>query len=160
MYRYGTLSSGVPLGPTVPTASPSPTVAPFDTPIEPRCVSVTEYPSGVAIVTDLPLAGTVPAKVTTPPAGATTAVPVPAPMSIPRCWPPAYGCAESNVNPSRTGPWTGHVHALAAGAHSTSSRTTRTNRRMAVTSVVSFENEAATLATRPDVVKAAYREPR
>lgn len=42
MYTYGTSSSGVPLGPTVPTVAPSPTLAPFETPTEPRCVSVTE----------------------------------------------------------------------------------------------------------------------
>jgi hypothetical protein len=42
MYRYGTSSSGVPLGPTVPTAEPSETLWPFATEYEPRCVSVTE----------------------------------------------------------------------------------------------------------------------
>ena len=94
----------MPLGPTVPTAPPSPTAAPFATPIEPRCVSVTEYPSAVSIVTDLPLVGTVPAKLTVPAAGASTAVPVSEPMSMPRCCPAAYGCAGSNANPSRTGP--------------------------------------------------------
>jgi hypothetical protein len=31
------------------------------TEIEPRCVSVTDNPSGVSIVIDLPLVGTVPA---------------------------------------------------------------------------------------------------
>src|SRR5581483_1197533 len=104
MYRYGTSSSGVPLGPTVPTPSPSPTLAPFETSIDPRWVSVTEYPSAVAIVTDFPLEGTVPAKVTVPADGARTAVPGDAPMSMPRCWPPAYGWLESKTNPSRTGP--------------------------------------------------------
>jgi len=49
-------------------------------------VSVTEYPSGVSIVTDLPLVGTVPANSTVPAAGATTLSPVvSAPMSMPRC---------------------------------------------------------------------------
>ena len=85
MYTYGTSSSGVPLGPTVPTASPSTTCAPPETAIEPRCVSVTEYPSGVAIVTDFPLVGTVPAKLTVPDAGAPTEVPAAAPTSMPRC---------------------------------------------------------------------------
>ena len=41
--------------------------------------------SEVRIETVLPPPGTVPAKVTVPPAGATTAVPVGAPTSIPRC---------------------------------------------------------------------------
>jgi hypothetical protein len=59
------------------------------TPIEPRCVNVTEYPSAVAIVTDFPLVGTVPANVTAPDAGAATGVPAAAPMSMPRCCPPA-----------------------------------------------------------------------
>jgi hypothetical protein len=58
---------------------------PFATPSEPRCVSVTESPSAVRIETLLPLVGTVPAKVTCPPVGATTVVPVAAPMSTPRC---------------------------------------------------------------------------
>jgi hypothetical protein len=50
---------------------------------------VTEYPSGVWIVTLLPLVGTVPAKLILPPAGARTDVPKGAPMSTPRCCPPA-----------------------------------------------------------------------
>jgi hypothetical protein len=90
-YTYGASSSGVPLGPTVPTASPSATLAPFFTTAEPRCVSVTEYPSPVAMVTLRPLVGTLPANVTVPDAGATTVVPAPEPMSMPRCCPPAYG---------------------------------------------------------------------
>ena len=59
----------MPLGPTVPTTAPSATAAFFATAIEPRCVSVTERPSAVSIVTDLPLVGTVPAKLTTPGGG-------------------------------------------------------------------------------------------
>ncbi|HEY8029550.1 MAG TPA: hypothetical protein VIE38_08590 [Gaiellaceae bacterium] len=50
---------------------------------------MTEYPSAVAIVTDFPLVGTVPANVTAPDAGAATGVPAAAPMSMPRCCPPA-----------------------------------------------------------------------
>ena len=72
---YGPSTSGVPLGPTVPTTAPSATAALRATAIEPRCVSVTERPSGVSIVTDLPLVGTVPAKLTTPDAGASTGAP-------------------------------------------------------------------------------------
>ena len=84
--RYGPATSGVPLGPTVPTTAPSETAAPFATAIEPRWVSVTASPSGVSIVTDLPLDGTVPAKLTTPEAGASTGSPVAtAPTSTPRC---------------------------------------------------------------------------
>ncbi len=41
-WTYGPSTSGVPLGPTVPIASCSATVAPLETAIEPRCVSVTE----------------------------------------------------------------------------------------------------------------------
>src|SRR5258707_15741363 len=109
-WRYGPSTSGVPLGPTVPTSVPSDTAAFFATAIEPRCVSVTERPSGVSIVTDAPLDGTVPAKLTTPAAGATTVAPGGEPTSMPRCWAPAYGCARSKENPCSTGPWTGHVH--------------------------------------------------
>jgi hypothetical protein len=96
MYTYGTSSSGVPLGPTVPTASPSATLAPFFTAAEPRCVSVTECPSPLATVTLRPLVGTLPAKVTVPDTGATTVVPALEPMSMPRCCPPAYGWSRSN----------------------------------------------------------------
>jgi hypothetical protein len=62
-------------------------------------------------VTDFPLVGTVPAKLTVPDAGATTGVPLATPMSMPRCCPDAYGWLGSNVNPSRTGPSAGHVQA-------------------------------------------------
>jgi len=96
MYRYGASSSGVPLGPTVPTASPSPMLAPFFTALVPRCVSVTECPSPVAIVTLSPLVGTLPANVTVPDTGATTVVPASEPMSMPRCCPPAYAWSRSN----------------------------------------------------------------
>jgi hypothetical protein len=86
----------VPLGPIVPTATPSPTLAPFATLIDPRCVRVTEYPSAVWIVSELPLVGTYPAKLTVPAAGAETLSPAAsAPMSMPRCCPAAYGCASS-----------------------------------------------------------------
>ena len=51
--------------------------------------------------------GTVPAKLTTPAAGASTAAPASAPMSTPRCWPAAYGSPASNENPRSTGPPTG-----------------------------------------------------
>jgi hypothetical protein len=44
----------------VPIASPSATVVPFATDVEPRCVSVTAYPSAVVIVSDRPELGTVP----------------------------------------------------------------------------------------------------
>jgi hypothetical protein len=86
----------VPLGPIVPTAAPSATAALRATAIEPRCVSVIDRPSPVSSVTDLPLVGTVPAKVTTPDTGATICAPAGAAMSMPRCCPPAYGCAGSN----------------------------------------------------------------
>jgi hypothetical protein len=52
-------------------------------------VSVTASPPGVSIVIVLPLVGTVPAKLTTPAAGATTWEPSAAPMSMPRCCPAA-----------------------------------------------------------------------
>jgi hypothetical protein len=52
-------------------------------------VSVTDQPSGVSIVTDLPLPGTVPAKEIVPAAGARTLAPASPPTSRPRCWPAA-----------------------------------------------------------------------
>jgi hypothetical protein len=67
---YGVSTSASPLGPIVPTASPSCTASPFFGAVEPRWVRVTEYPSAVRIVSDSPLVGTVPANVTVPATGA------------------------------------------------------------------------------------------
>ncbi|MDQ3669000.1 MAG: hypothetical protein M3377_01775 [Actinomycetota bacterium] len=50
---------------------------------------MTAYPSLVLIVTVFPPPGTVPAKLTDPPAGAETGAAEAAPMSIPRCCPAA-----------------------------------------------------------------------
>ena len=109
----------------MPTTSPSAIGAPFATPIEPRCVSVTEYPSAVSIVRLSPLVGTKPAKLTVPLSGATTGSPVAvAPMSMPRCWPAAYGCVSSYENGWSTGPCTGQLHALATGTHTRNTTTT------------------------------------
>ena len=47
--------------------------------------------------------------------GASTVAAAPAPIAMPWCRPVAYGCAGSNDNVCRTGPWTGQVHAPAAG---------------------------------------------
>ena len=105
----------MPLGPTVPTAAPSTTRALRSTLTEPRWVRLTARPSAVWIVTLRPFVGTVPAKLTTPGAGASTGVPPSAPIAMPRCCPAAYGCAGSNENVSSTGPRTGHVHACAPG---------------------------------------------
>jgi hypothetical protein len=125
-WTCGSLTPGSSLGPIVPTPSPSATVAPFVTAIEPRCVSVTDQPSAVSIVTHLPFVGTLPAKETTPVAGARTTAPgVPA-TSIPRCWSAAFGNIRSNENAWSTTPSTGHVHALADGM--TASAAMRTNR--------------------------------
>jgi hypothetical protein len=95
---YNCATSAVPEAPAVATAPPSDTVAPDGTPIAPRWVSVTANPSPVVIVTLLPEPGTEPANVTVPPAGATIVAPSLAPMSRPRCWPAAYGCAGSKEN--------------------------------------------------------------
>lgn len=121
---YGPATSASPLGPMVATASPSATDAPFATAIDPSCVSVTDQPSEVRMVSDFPLPGTVPANVTTPPAGARTADPGSPPISIPRCSPAEYGWAGSNENASSTGPPVGQVHA-AAGATATSAAASR-----------------------------------
>lgn len=133
---YGPASSGVPLGPTVPTTAPSSTLAPRATATEPRCVSVNEYPSDVSIVTDLPFVGTLPAKLIVPLAGATTGSPVAdAPMSMPRCCPDAYGCDSSKLKACSTGPLTGHVQACATG----------TQMKKAATIVVNLSNTARAL---------------
>ena len=47
MWTYGSGHSTPPLGPIEPTEAPSVTVAPRATPIVPRWVRVTEYPSVV-----------------------------------------------------------------------------------------------------------------
>jgi hypothetical protein len=69
--------------------SPSATVAPLLRETDPSWVSVTDQPSDVRIVSDLPLPGTVPANVTVPAAGALIVSPGAPPTSIPRCCPPA-----------------------------------------------------------------------
>jgi hypothetical protein len=84
-WMYGESISESSLGPIVPTDAPSSIDAPFVTDAEPRCVSVTEYPSVVATETTSPLCGTFPTKVTLPPAAARTFAPVSPPMSMPRC---------------------------------------------------------------------------
>src|SRR6266576_4683737 len=67
------------------------------------------------MVTVIPFVGTVPAKLTTPDAGASTGTSASAPIAMPRCCPAEYGCAGSNENVWSTGPLTGHVHAPAHG---------------------------------------------
>ena len=140
-WTYGPATSGSPLGPTTATGWPSSTAAPAATATEPRCVSVTARPPGVVIVSDRPEPGTVPLKVTVPAAGASTVSPAVAAMSMPRCSPAAYGCAESKLNGWSTGPETGQVHARATGATSSAARAaTSSTRRIDITSVVRSEN--------------------
>jgi hypothetical protein len=151
----------VPLGPTVPTAAPSSTFAFRATTIEPRCVRLTARPDAVSIVIVFPFVGTVPAKLTTPDAGASTGAPSPAPIAMPRCWPAAYGCDRSKEKVCKTGPSTGHVHAPAAGTNRSKSRTSKLCRRMTTTAfVVLIENSAGTVAAASAVVQSAYSEPR
>src|SRR5689334_13972880 len=109
--------------------SPSATVAPFAVVIEPRWVSVTAYPSAVAIVMLRPEPGTVPAKLTDPATGAATVSPSGAARSTPRCWPAAYGCDGSNTNGSITAPSTGQLQAAAAGEKESAVRRTATSVR-------------------------------
>jgi hypothetical protein len=125
-WTYGSSTSVSPLEPTVATRAPSATTSPLRDDRSPRCVSVTACPPPVAIVTVFPWRGTVPANVTTPAAGARTSSPCSAPMSIPRCCPPAYG-SSPNTNGLSTSPPTGHDQALAvAGAASPKTTMTRT----------------------------------
>ena len=158
---YGPPCSNVPDGPIVPMRPPSSTVAPFATASEPRCVSVTERPSAVRIETLSPLDGTEPANVTSPPAGAATAVPADEPMSIPRWSPAAYGWAGSNENPDRIGPATGHVHAPAEGTATTNSTTTITSARTTTPFCCQVcQREPCRLAGASAVVNRDYSEPR
>jgi hypothetical protein len=85
---------------------------------------VTVYPSTVAIETTSPLLGTLPTNVTLPPAAAWTVAPRSPPMSIPRCWPPAYGF-EPMLKARSTAPSVGQVHASATPG--TASASTNTN---------------------------------
>jgi len=123
---------------------------------------VTENASAVRIETLFPLAGTVPANVTCPAAGATTVVPVGAPMSTPRCCPPAYGCAGSKVNGASTGPATGHVHAPAAGTPTNAKANTTTTIARTTTPFCCQDGkrEGLTLARASAVVNSDYSEPR
>jgi hypothetical protein len=82
------------------------------------------------MVSDLPLDGTVPAKLTVPETGAATAAPVAAPMSMPRCSPASYGRARSNENGASTGPRTGQVQAPAQGAQARNATSTSPTRRI------------------------------
>jgi len=95
----------------------------------------------VWIVTALPLTGTVPTNETYPEAGAATVVPDGPPMSIPRCWPAAYGSSPS-TNFCSTGPLTGQLQAPAAGTITRAmAETTIRARGMWFLLVVSFANE-------------------
>jgi hypothetical protein len=150
-------TSPTPGSPTAPTTSPSATTASFLAEIAPRCVSVTDQPSAVSIVTDLPLPGTVPANETTPALGARTASPGLPPRSMPRCWPAAYGFAGSNVNGCSTWPSVGQVHACAAGTAASAANSTIRSRRMA-NLVVGLENVcSSTVETKRRVVKKGYK---
>ena len=102
--RTARVSSDSPLGPTVPTCSPSATVAPRSTANEPRCTSVTESPCAVSSESVLPPTGTVPAKVTVASTGASTGVPVGAPIEMPRCCPGALGSARRRRRAGARGP--------------------------------------------------------
>src|SRR5436305_14442860 len=123
------------------------------------------------MVTVIPFVGTVPAKLTTPDAGANTGVSASAPIAMPRCCPAEYGCAGSNENVWSTGPLTGHVHALAQGTEIMNTSTTAPRclitRRPSTCRpiahhhlVVEIENRMGTVAAASAVVQSAYSEPR
>jgi hypothetical protein len=159
-YTYGTASVEIPLGPTVPTGSPSATTAPRATSKEPRCTSVTEKPSSVWIVTVLPPVGTVPAKETVPPVGASTGVPVGEPMSIPRCCPAAYG-SDPNEKGRRTGPRTGQLQAQPDDGETSAARAAHASSRIRRLFFVAInENTEARVAMSPVVVKSGYKDER
>jgi hypothetical protein len=99
-------------------------------------VSVTAYPAEVAIVMLLPEVGTVPANVTVPVTGARIGAPAAPEMSMPRCWPPAYGWAGSKSKAWRTDPDAGHVQAPALGTTTSTENTARSRRRRIGTTLV------------------------
>jgi len=70
------------------------------------------------MVTVSPWVGTVPAKVTSPDAGARTPAASSSATSTPRCCPPAYGLSPSE-KARRTGPSAGQLQAAASGAPAT-----------------------------------------
>src|SRR5262249_50401801 len=108
------------------------------------------------MVTDSPFVGTVPAKLMTPAAGATTSSPATSPpMSTPRCCPAAYGCDSSYEKGRSTGPWIGQLQALAAGAQAAKRMVGRRSRGG---NVVTLRNVRRRLARSTAVVKSAYRD--
>ena len=120
--------------------APSTTAASLPTVIEPRWVSVTEYPSGVSIVTLLPEDGTEPAKLDRSGGRAR------APWSLPRRRHRCPGAVRRRTDaPDRTGRAAARnrlqasVHALAAGASKSAASTAgRSARRIDITSAVCF----------------------
>ena len=148
-WTYG--PSGAAVSASRPTASPSATTAPFVTAIEPSWVSVTDQPSDVSIVTDLPLPGHGAREGDRTDAGARTSVArrLP-PISTPRCCPAAYGlpgrtengCQDRAVG--RPGP------GGAAGAADEQGDRGRAGIGASETSVVWFENGcSSTVGPRP-----------
>jgi hypothetical protein len=125
--------------------------------VDPRWVSVTEYPSRVWIVTTLPLPGTVPANETVPEAGADTVVPVEAPMSMPRCWPAAYGSSPS-TNFWSTGPFTGQDQLAAVGANTSARAVAKIRAGRMEFSLLSLLPTMVTVAVPPDVVNMDYKD--
>jgi hypothetical protein len=69
-------------------------------------------PSSLRSATVRPDEPTFPANVIVPPTAATTRLPTGAPMSMPLCWPPAYGLPPFRYG-VRTGPLIGHVQPAA-----------------------------------------------
>jgi hypothetical protein len=78
-------------------------------------------------------------------------------MSIPRCWPAAYGCAASNEKAVSTGPVTGQAQPSAVAGTIRAAAAARTSRRIRKTSVVRYAN-AVTVARPSFVVKSDYSE--
>src|SRR5215831_21162918 len=147
---YGWSISRSEVGPIEPTGAPSAIVDPLATAIDPRWVSVTEYPSAVSIDTTRPLLGTAPAKLTLPPAAARTPEPRLPAMSMPRCWPPAYG-SFPRLKARSTAPSVGQVHALAVeGTRNTAAAThnTTVTRRIASPLVVFSKQRTPRVAGR------------
>jgi hypothetical protein len=124
-WTYGWSCSDSPLSPSVPSCSPSATDAPRATPSEPRWSSVTVNPSPVSIVIERPCSGSVPAKRTSPPAGASTGSPASPAMSTPRCAPASYSPGAS-TNGRRTVPEAGQLHASADGEAASAAATAAT----------------------------------
>src|SRR5829696_2334579 len=110
--------------PTPPSRSPADTRSPARTAADERWRYDVSKPSSVRTLTVSPEEPATPAKRTSPAAAATTGAPTLPAMSMPRCWPAAYGSSPLRYG-VMTSPRSGHVHAACAAAGGESAEAAR-----------------------------------